>query len=70
MYFRKMFGRKITPSCEYCQYSFKDNDDILCCNKGIDNAEGMCKRFYYDPLKREPKPTPKLPTYSAKDFEL
>ena len=64
-----MFGKKITPSCEYCKYSYLNNDMILC-EKGVDTKDNMCKRFCYDPLKSEPKPMPKLPTSSAEDFEI
>lgn len=70
MHFREMFRKKISPSCEYCEYSFMNDSENICCTKGSDTQKNSCRKFCYDPFKREPRPTPKLPSYSAKDFEI
>ena len=51
-----LFRKKIQKSCEYCTHgTILENDQVLCSKQGlIDNAE-KCRKFRYDPLKREPK---------------
>ena len=43
--------------CKFCQHSseLSDEDTMLCGKKGIVSADFICKKFVYDPLKREPK---------------
>jgi len=43
--------------CKFCQHSseLSDEDTMLCSKKGIVSAGFVCKKFTYDPLKREPK---------------
>lgn len=43
--------------CKFCQHSsdLTDGEKLLCEKKGIVCAEYVCKKFLYDPLKREPK---------------
>ena len=67
---KKLFGNTITPSCDYCQYVTVGNDGKKICRTGIMSPEGSCKKYVYDPLKREPKPTPELPKFTADDFKL
>ena len=67
---KNLFGNTITPSCEYCRYVTKSADGKLVCQSGIKSPEQTCKKYTYDPLKREPKSTPNLPKYSAEDFKI
>ncbi len=66
---KKLFGNNITPKCEYCSFSAKNNDGILVCQYGT-AVDTTCKKYEYDPLKREPKSAPSLPKFSADDFKL
>lgn len=66
---KKLFGNNIPPSCEYCRFSAKNTGGNLSCVYGT-AADDTCKRYEYDPLKREPKSAPTLPTFTADDFRL
>ena len=62
----------ITPACEYCVYGTMsvDNKTVLCAKKGVMRYNSSCKKFSYDPLKRQPKRPMDLPEFDASDFEL
>lgn len=54
-----LFARKIPPSCSYCRYGRHIGDgEIACLKRGITSAGSSCKKFSYDPLKREPERPP------------
>ena len=56
-----LFSRNIAPSCSYCRNgSSIGNGEVACLKRGITSAGGSCKRFAYDPLKREPERPPVL----------
>ena len=69
---RKFFGNQIEPACEYCANGTKskDGESILCERQGVVAPYYSCRKFSYDPLKRVPKRTPKLPEYDAEMFKL
>lgn len=67
---KKLFGNSITPSCEYCQHITKNNEGKKVCQMGVLSVESPCKKYIYDPLKREPKATPVLPKFTADDFKI
>ena len=67
---KKLFGNNIAPRCEYCQFASKDNDGNFVCQHGTLSVDTPCKRYVYDPLKREPKSAPTLPKFTADDFKL
>ncbi len=48
---------EIERFCRFCRHSseLSDGDAVLCSKKGIVSAGFVCKKFTYDPLKREPK---------------
>lgn len=51
-----LFSRKIEPSCSYCRLGTNiGNGEVACVRRGITSAGSCCKRFIYDPLKREPE---------------
>ncbi|HHT17466.1 MAG TPA: hypothetical protein GXZ77_07140 [Papillibacter sp.] len=51
-----LFNRRIAPSCAYCRHgSAIGNGEIACVKRGIMLAGGWCKKFSYDPIKREPE---------------
>lgn len=67
---KKMFGRNIAPSCEYCAHNRADGDNVACDKNKTMKPDGGCRSFCYDPLRRIPRPAPKLPTYHPDDFAL
>lgn len=52
-----LFRRKMERACAYCARAVKiDEDTMVCIKKGPVEADGACRRFRYDPLKRVPEP--------------
>ena len=49
--------------CRFCERAtlISDEDNVLCSLKGIVYADYCCRKFTYDPLKREPKMPPPIP---------
>ena len=72
MFGPKLFDNTISPSCSYCEHGCRTSDGaaILCEKRGVVGTDFYCRKFLYDPLKREPKRRPRLPDYQASDFEL
>lgn len=62
----------ISPACAYCLHGKMSagKQSVLCIKKGIMLPTSSCKKFVYDPLKRRPQRTPKLPKMESEDFEL
>ena len=68
-----LFRKDIEPCCAYCQKgSVISEREVACVKKGIMPAEGYCRRFRYDPLKRVPPRPAALRTDNLKeeDFSL
>ena len=62
-----LFRKKMAPSCSYCEYATKiDDEQILCVKKGIRPVNSKCGQFFYDPCKRIPK---KQKALDFKEFE-
>jgi hypothetical protein len=58
------FGEADLPRvCRFCERAtlINDEDNVLCSVKGIVFADYCCRKFSYDPLKREPKMPPPIP---------
>lgn len=70
MSLKKLFGNNITPSCEYCLYCVKKKGSSMVCRYGLPSRDKVCKKYSYDPLKREPKVLPKMREFTADDFKL
>lgn len=66
---KKLFGENVPPRCEYCRFSEKNIDGRAVCQYSA-AANEACKKYEYDPLKREPRSAPVLPRFSADDFKL
>ena len=68
-----LFRKKIDRYCTYCQFAGKIDDETMVCQFcGIVPSNHRCRRFRYDPLRREP-PRPatlKTDTLQEKDFSL
>lgn len=48
---------EIERYCRFCQHAsgLSDEDHMLCGIRGIVSCGFVCRKFIYDPLKREPK---------------
>lgn len=69
---QRLFGNHIQPACRYCEQALRCGRDgtVLCELKGVVAADYHCRRYVYDPLKREPKSKVRLPQYASDDFDL
>ena len=67
---KKLFENNITPRCDYCKKKKKNNSGNPTCPYGLQTIGEPCKRYVYDPLKREPQSMPTLPKFTADDFKL
>jgi hypothetical protein len=68
-----LFRKKIDRSCAYCVYGTKlEDDQILCCKKGMKSPCDKCRKFKYDPTKRIPMKEKALDfsKYDEQDFSL
>lgn len=68
-----LFRKKIERACSYCAHSARlDDNTVLCAKKGVQNADGQCFRFRYDPYKRIPRKARALDfsKYDEEDFSL
>lgn len=72
MFKSKLFGNGIEPACLYCEHGAPTQDGaaILCRKTGVVTPEYHCRRFVYDPLKRQPKRAPPLTRHDPSEFEL
>ncbi len=69
----KNFNKDIEPQCILCEHGsvFPDNSTILCRKAGgVTDAYNKCKKFKYDPLKREPKIISVSKDFTQEDFKL
>ena len=59
---KKRYDAEIERYCKFCENasSLSDPDRMLCRKHGVVDAGGCCRRFVYDPLKREPAHAVKL----------
>ena len=68
-----LYRKKLTPSCSYCAHGSSISDEeVICLHRGVVSSDGHCRKFSYDPLKREPEhhSLPALKEYKAEDFSL
>ncbi|MGM9520961.1 MAG: hypothetical protein ACI3VB_00600 [Oscillospiraceae bacterium] len=68
-----LFNNKIDPCCAYCDSGTRISEaQVACLKRGIVSSGGFCKKFKYDPLKREPVCPVSLDKerYSEQDFSL
>ena len=67
----KGFNKKLSHACKYCLHAYSCTDtEILCKHKGVVGLNDCCRKYKYDPLKREPQIQSKDISWSAKDFDL
>jgi len=60
------------PSCELCRHGklSPDGKSVLCCVRGVMRRTSLCKKYEYDPIKRQPKCAPALPEFDPEQFLL
>lgn len=53
----KVFGIRIPPRCEYCQFGTraKEGNKVLCEKQGLVTYDYHCAKYEYCPFKRIPK---------------
>ncbi len=62
---------EITKKCALCEIGrlSPDGKTVLCVNRGVMQPDDCCRKFRYDPLKREPI-MPKMTSHDKSEFEL
>ncbi len=68
-----IFKKDIEPQCAYCEHGTltEDKDSVLCLKQGgVMKSYSKCKKFRYDPLKREPKSVKFSGDFSKEDFSI
>ncbi len=62
----------LEPRCEYCVFgeTTADKQSVLCMKRGVMLPYSSCRKFSYDPLKREPRVLPKKYAFSEEEFSL
>lgn len=68
----KLFNQDITPACEYCEHGGDSDDETMieCRRNGLVSPYFRCAKFKYSPLRRKPRPLPRLPKMNPEDFSL
>ena len=68
----KLFNKKISPACKYCRFSTElaFTNDMICKYKGVTECDNSCRKYRYDPLKRQPHTLLIEKNYKKSDFEL
>lgn len=68
----KVFSKELPHHCEYCAHGMASefSDEILCLKKGITHAFDSCRKYKYDPLKRQPQRQKVDNNYSSEDFSI
>ena len=69
---QSLFDADITPRCEYCENGklLPTGTEVLCREKGIVGLGYACKKFVYDPLKRQPRQSRAETDFTEADFQL
>lgn len=66
---------EIVKVCAFCEYSapaptdMEGNEYVICSKKGLVREGSVCRKFSYDPLKREPMEKPVLPKTEAVNID-
>ena len=69
---KKMFDKTIIKKCGHCLFGtdLGDDGEIICKKRGIVNKNDLCRKYKYDPLKREPQKQIISDNYSPDDFKI
>lgn len=69
----KLFKGKTEPQCAYCEHAqIADGGEVAVCRKvgGIMQLHSKCKKYKYDPLKREPRTISIAKGFTEDDFKI
>lgn len=69
----KFFKKDVEPQCAFCEFGkTTDGGKTVVCRKigGVMEGYSSCKKFKYDPFKREPKITTFSSDFTKEDFEI
>lgn len=69
----KLFKSNVEAQCAHCEYAqITPGSNVAVCKKigGIMQLHSKCKKYKYDPLKREPKTISFSGDFSKEDFEI
>lgn len=69
----KLFKGSNEPQCAHCEYAeISEDSSVAICRKigGIMQLSSKCKKFRYDPLKREPRSLKLAGDFDKSDFAL
>lgn len=68
----KLFNQELTPACEYCELGRDSSDGTMieCQRNGLVSPYFRCSKFRYSPVRRTPRPLPRLPQMDPEDFSL
>ena len=70
---KKLFRpEQYSAVCENCRFgkAAPDGSSVLCSVRGVMHRQSSCKKYEYDPLKREPARAPALPEFDPNLFAL
>lgn len=69
----KIFKGNNEPQCAHCEFAeITQGSEVIVCRKigGIMQLHSKCKKYKYDPLKRQPKSISFSNDFSKEDFEI
>lgn len=68
----KAFNKKLSHRCEYCVYGkpLGDGREIVCRKRGVTLIDDTCRKYKYDPLKRNPDSVKIKGDFTAEDFSI
>ena len=67
----KLLSPPAQKECRHCAGGrIAADGTVLCRARGVMPPGGSCRKYVYDPLKREPAKAPELPKYSPEDFKI
>lgn len=69
---RKMFNKKLPRYCEYCVFGNPSSysNEVICEKRGITHVADSCRKYKYDPLKRNPDRQRLTEEFKEEDFKL
>ena len=68
-----IFRKDIDPQCAYCEHgtTTANKETVICKKQGaVMQSFSKCKKFKYDPLKRQPRSPVFNGDFSKEDFEI
>lgn len=67
-----MYSKDLPKVCAYCRHGapMADRAHVLCRKRGVVTQDYHCRKYSYDPFKRDPRPKPSLPSFDESDFKI